>query len=73
MKKRFSFNDYYKCLVERVNPKYRKMNLIRSHKHDIYLETVNKIALSADDDQRVIGKDGISTLAYGYHMLEACK
>ena len=48
------------------------MTLIRSHKHDIHSKTVNKIALSADDDKRVIGKDGISTLAYGHHMLEAC-
>ena len=38
------FSDYYNCLVERVNPKYRKMNLIRSHKHEIYSETVNKVA-----------------------------
>ena len=47
-----------------------KMNLIRSHKHDIYSETANKIALSADDDNRVIDRDGISTLTYDHHMLE---
>ena len=64
-----SFDDYYKCLIERVKPIYRKINLIRSHKHEIYSETVNKVALSADDDKRVIGADGISTLAYGHHML----
>ena len=69
IKKDISFDDYYKCLIERVNPIYRKMNLIRSHKHEIYSETVNKVALSADDDNRVIGEDGISTLAYGHHML----
>ena len=34
-----------------------------------YFETVNKVALSADDDKRVIGADGISTLAYGHYML----
>ena len=45
------------------------MNLIRSHKHEIYSETVNKVALLADNDKRVIGADGISTLAYGHHML----
>ena len=73
IKKDISFSDYYNCLVERVNPKYRKMNLIRSHKHEIYSETVNKVALSADDDKRVIGADGISTLAYGHHMLEEVK
>ena len=45
------------------------MNLIRCHKHEIYSETVNEVALSADDDKRVIGADGISTLTYGHHML----
>ena len=45
------------------------MNLIRSHKHEIYCETVNKVALSSDDDKRVIGANGISTLAYGHQML----
>ena len=68
IKKDISFSDYYNYLVERVNPKYRKMNLIRGHKHEINSETVNKVALSADDDKRVIGEDGISTLAYGHHM-----
>ena len=69
IKKDISFDDYYKCLIKRVNPIYRKMNLIRSHKHEIYSETVNKVALSAEDDKRVIGVDGISILAYGHHML----
>ena len=69
IKKNISFNDYYNCLIERVNPKYRKMNLIRSHLHEIYSETVNKVALCADDDKRVIRADGISALAYGHHML----
>ena len=36
IKKDISFSDYYNCLDERVNPKCRKMNLIRSHKHEIY-------------------------------------
>ena len=37
------------------------MNVIRSHKHQICTETVNKIALSKDDDKRVIEADGINT------------
>ena len=28
----------------------RKMNVIRSHKHELFTETVNKVALSANDD-----------------------
>ena len=44
----------------------RKVNVIRSHKHDIFSETINKIALSADDNKRIIMEDKISTLAPGY-------
>jgi len=47
----------------------RKMNVIRSHLHDVYAEEVNKVALSAEDDKRVIMEDGIHTLAYGHHRL----
>ena len=43
------------------------MNLIRSHNHEIYSETINKIALSADDDKRIFDADGISTFDYGHH------
>ena len=37
--------------------------------HDIYSMEVNKIALSADYDKRVILDDGIHTLAYGHYSL----
>ena len=42
------------------------MNTIRSHKHDMYTETVNKIALSREDDKRVIMEDGVHTYAHGH-------
>ena len=45
----------------------RKMNVIRSHKHEIFTETVNKIAPSANDDKRVILEDKIFTSAYGHY------
>ena len=41
------------------------MNVIRSHKHDIYTEEINKVALSSKDDKRHILKDGTRTLALG--------
>ena len=49
----------------------RSMNIIRSHKHEIFTETVNKIALSANDDKRVIREDGIHTFAHGHAALAA--
>ena len=45
------------------------MNVIRSHGHEMYTEDVNKIALSANDDKRVIQEDGVHTLAYGHWRL----
>ena len=43
------------------------MNLIRSYKHKVYCETLNKLALSGEDDKRIIDVDnGINTYAYGY-------
>jgi hypothetical protein len=41
-----------------------KMNVIRSHLHEVYTEEVNKVALSTNDVSKVIMKDGIHTLAY---------
>ena len=64
IKKHISFDDYVECLFSK-KPQMRKMNVIRSHQHEIFSETVNKIALSADDDKRIILDDGISTLAFG--------
>ena len=47
----------------------RKMNVIRSHGHEIFSETVNKIALSANDDKRIILEDRISKLSYGHYKI----
>ena len=45
------------------------MVVIQPHKHDIYTEEMNKVALSAEDDKRIIQEDGINTLAYGHYRL----
>ena len=68
IKKNISYEDYKECLFSK-KPQMRKMNVIRSHKHEIFSETVNKIALSADDDKRIIMKDKISTLALGHKTI----
>jgi hypothetical protein len=64
VEKGIQHQDYVDCLESR-DPKMRKMNIIRSHKHEISSETVNKVALSAADDKRFIQEDGIDTLAHG--------
>ena len=60
-----SFEDYEKCLFKNIK-QLRRMNVFRSHRHDVYSEEINKIALSANDDKRIILKDGIHTMAYGH-------
>ena len=49
--------------------RYRKLNVIRSRRHEIFSETVNKIALSANDDKRIIMEDKISTFAFGHYKI----
>jgi len=40
-------------------------NVIRSYNHQLYTETVNKIALSPNDDKVYISDDKINTLTFG--------
>ena len=49
----------------------RKMNVIRSHKHEILTEEINKVALSGNDDKRIIMSDRIRTMAYGHYSIES--
>ena len=68
IKKNISHEDYRYCLFSE-KPQMRKMNVIRSHKHETFSETVNKIAFSANDDKRITMKDKISTLSYGHYKI----
>ncbi|WAQ93546.1 hypothetical protein MAR_006017, partial [Mya arenaria] len=68
VKKEISFDDYKTCLFSRKE-QLRKMNVIRSHGHEIFTEEVNEIALSANDDKRVIHEDWVHTLVYGHWRL----
>jgi len=68
VKTKITHDDYKECLFSKATV-YRPMNVIRSYKHDMYTEEVNQIALSADDDKRVIMDDGIHTPALGHYKL----
>lgn len=68
VKKTISHQDYKRCLFN-GEKQYRKMNVFRSRKHEIFTEEVNKVALSGDDDKRKICKDRIHTYAYGHYSL----
>ena len=64
-KNSISFEDYETCLFTNID-QLRKMYVFRSRGHDVYSEQVNKIALSANDDKRVILEDGIHTRPHGW-------
>ena len=69
VKRSINFEDYKTCLFT-GKPQTRTMNVIRSHRHELFTEEVNKIALSANDDKRVILEDGIHTLAHGHWRIK---
>ena len=62
IKKSLTFEDNKKCLFSEEDL-MKEMNIIRSENHDIYSMTVNKVALSANDDKRLICKNKIDTKA----------
>ena len=68
VKKSITHEDYKKCLLT-GKEQLRKQNIIRSYKHEVYTEEVNKVALSANDDKRYILEDGINTLALGHYKI----
>jgi hypothetical protein len=68
IRREITFDNYKECLFSGER-QYRGMNVFRSRLHDIYTERVVKVALSADDDKRVIHKDKVHTLAIGHKSL----
>ena len=59
------FNDFKNCLLKhKVLLKFQQR--FTSKKHDVYLENINKIALSNNDDKRIVLSDKITSYPYGY-------
>ena len=65
IKKMIKIDDYKKCLL---NDKVilKSQQRFMSNKHDVYTEDVNKIALSNDDDKRIVSSNKITSYPYGY-------
>ena len=59
------FNDYKKCLLN-GEVIFRSQKRFISKKHDVYTENINKIALSSNDDKRIVSSDKITSYPYGY-------
>ena len=63
--KMIKFNDYKKCLLNDEVILKSQQRFINK-KHDHYTENINKIALSNNDDKRIISSNKITSYLYGY-------
>ena len=65
IKKMIKFDDYKKCLLnDKVILKSQQRFI--SNKHDVYTENINKLALSNNEDKRIVSPNKISSYPYGY-------
>ena len=65
IKKMIKFHDYKKGLLNdevMLKPQQRFI----SKKHDVYTENINKIALSNNDDKRIVSSNKGTSYPYGY-------
>ena len=44
----------------------RSQQRFKSESHEVYTENINKIALSSNDDKRIVALDGITSYPYRY-------
>ena len=59
------FEDYKNRLLD-DKVILKSQQRFKSENHEVYTEDVNKIALSNDDDKRIVSPDKISSYPYGY-------
>ena len=64
-KKMIKFNDCKKCLLNDEVMLKQQQRFI-SNKRDVYTENINKIALSNNDDKRIVLSNKITSYPYGY-------
>ena len=65
IKKMIKFNDYKKCLLN-DEVIFKSQQRFISKKRDVYTENINKIALSNNDDKRIVSSDKITSYPYRY-------
>ena len=58
------FNNYVEWLKEKKKI-LKKQQRFKSDAHNVHTEEINKVALSFEDDKRLISHDGIITYPYG--------
>ena len=65
IKRMITFDDYKNCLLN-GDVVLKSQQRFKSKRHDVYTENINKIALSSNDDKRLIASDKITSYPYGY-------
>ena len=70
IKRMIKFDEYKNCLLNgKVILKSQQRFISKGH--DVYTENINKIALSSNDDKRLIASDKITSCPYGYKGKQA--
>ena len=59
------FEDYKKCLFDK-ELMLKSQQRFKSENHDMYIENINKLALSSNGDKRIVALDRIMSYPYGY-------
>ena len=72
IKRRLKFSDYKDCLLNNEII-LKSQQRVKSEKHDVYTEEVNKIALSSNDDKRLQSFDRIPSYLYGTRVGKVCQ
>ena len=65
IKRMIKFNDYKNCLLKSKAVLKSQQRFI-SKGHDVYTENINKVALSSNDDKRIVSSDKITSYPCGY-------
>ena len=65
IKRMIKFNDYKNCVLN-GEVVLKSQQRFKSKGDDVYTENINKIALSSNDDKRLIASDKITSYPYGY-------
>ena len=65
IKRMIKFDEYKKCLLN-GEVILKSQQRFKNKGHDVYTESIVKIALSSNDDKRLIASDKITSYPYGY-------
>ena len=77
IKRRITFEDYTDSFFhdKTINDKIisKSQQRFKSDHHEVYIEEINKIALSSNDDKRLKTFDKITTYPYGTNAIKVCE